>query len=194
MTSSLHHSGAVILQRGYPAVRLQAMMSESGHHRAAYRLGLLYFSPREDRRARAGDRTTQGAGGHCPALYVLEARDQGMPLRFDDHIVERVADHVEVVRVAPADEAGEIGGLPDEVRTADVGFQDGSSLAGAQEHMGMHQYAAQRWWSGNLLHARVIDADRQHQSAEQAGRDVVDVRGAAGDDFPFHGELQKLQT
>src|SRR5450631_19646 len=121
-TSSLYHSGAVILQRGYPAVRLQAMVGESGHHRAAHRLGLLYFSPGEYRRAGAGDRTTEGTGGHRAALYVLESRDQGVPLRLDDHIVERVADHVEVVRVAPADEAGEIGGLPDEVRTADVGF------------------------------------------------------------------------
>src|SRR6202165_1322319 len=106
------------------------MMGESGHHRAAYRLGLLYFSPGKDRRAPAGDRTSQGAGGHCPALYVLESRDQGVPLRLDDHIVERVADHVEVVRVAPTDEAGEIGGLPDEVRTADVGLEHGSRRSG----------------------------------------------------------------
>src|SRR5260370_5159518 len=113
------------------------MMGEGGPHRSAYRLGLLYFSPGEDRRAGAGDRATQGAGGHCPALYVLESRDQGVPLRLDDHIVERIADHVEVVRVAPADEAGKICGLPDEVRTADVGLQNGSSLARGQEHVWM---------------------------------------------------------
>ena len=39
----------------------------------------------------------------------------------------------------------------------------------------------------------MIDADRERQAAEQAGRDVVDVRGTAGDYFAFHRKLEQLQ-
>ena len=46
----------------------------------------------------------------------------------------------------------------------------------------------------DLLHARMIDAHGEHQSAEQAGRDIVEVRGAARDDLALHGELQQLQA
>ena len=40
----------------------------------------------------------------------------------------------------------------------------------------------------------MIDADRQHQAAEQARRDIVDVRRTARDDLALHGELEELQA
>ncbi len=57
----------------------------------------------------------------------------------------------------------------------------------------MRQNTAQRGWNGYLLHARMIDADRESQSAEQAGCDIVDVRGSARDDFALHRILEQLQ-
>ncbi len=61
-------------------------------------------------------------------------------------------------------------------------------------HMRMHEHTAHRRGNGNLLHARMIDAHGQHQAAEQARRDVIEVRRAAGDDLPLHGELEQLQA
>ena len=40
----------------------------------------------------------------------------------------------------------------------------------------------------------MIDAHGEHQPAEQARRDIVDVGGAARDDLALHGELQQLQA
>ena len=40
----------------------------------------------------------------------------------------------------------------------------------------------------------MIDAHGERQTAEQAGRDVVDVRGAARDDLALHREFQQLQA
>ena len=41
----------------------------------------------------------------------------------------------------------------------------------------------------DLLDARVIDADREHQAAEERGRDVVHVQRAARHRLALHGEL-----
>src|ERR1700685_3628871 len=45
----------------------------------------------------AGYRTSEGAGRHGAALHLLETRDQGMTLRLDDHVVEGVANHLQIV-------------------------------------------------------------------------------------------------
>src|SRR5450631_1750053 len=117
-----------------------------------------------------------------------------MALRLDDHIVEGIADHVQIIRVTAADESGEIGRLPDEIRPADVGLQDRPRLARTQEHMRVDENAAQRGRNGYLFHARLIDTHRQYQPTEQARCNVIDVRRAAGDDFALHGELEQLQA
>ena len=170
------------------------MLGERRHHGAAHRLGILDLGPGEYRRTRPGDRTAQRAGRHGAALHVLESRNQRMPLRLDDHIVERIADHVQIVRIAAADESGEVGARPNEIRSGDVGFEDGARFARAEIHVRMRENAAQRRGNGNLLHARMIDAHGEGQAAEQAGRDIVDVRGTAGDDFALHRILEQLQA
>src|SRR5450631_3743255 len=103
-----------------------------------------------------------------------------MPLRLDDDIVEGLADHFQVVRVAAADEAREIGALPDKIGTAHIDIEYRTRLAGPEIHMRMHQHAAQSARHRDLFHARIVDADGERQSAVQAWSDVVDMRGAAG--------------
>src|SRR3974390_2039267 len=98
-----------------------------------------------------------------------------MPLRLDDDVIERIADQIQVIRVTAADEAGEVRALPDIVGTADVEVQDGARFARAQVHVRVHQNAAQSPRNGYLLDAGIIDAHRERETAEQAGRNVVDV-------------------
>ena len=101
--------------------------------------------------------------------HLVEARNELRALLLDDHVFERRADHVEIVRVAAGDEAGEIRRLPDEVRHRDFALQNGARLLRRQEQVRMHEHGANAFGHGNLLHARMVDAHREHQAAEQAG-------------------------
>ncbi len=46
----------------------------------------------------------------------------------------------------------------------------------------------------NLLDARVVDAHREHEPAEQRGRNVVDVHRAARDRLAVHGEFAATRS
>ena len=106
---------------------------------------------------------------------------------------QRLADQRQVVRVAAGKEAGEIGLLPDDVRQRDRGAQDRARLARREHHVRMHEHAAHARGHRNLLHARIVDAHRQHQPAEQRRRDVVRMHRAAGDRLALHREAQQLR-
>ena len=58
-----------------------------------------------------------------------------MPLRLDDHIVEGIANHVQIIGIAAADESRKIGAGPDEIRAADVGLENGARFAGTRANM-----------------------------------------------------------
>jgi len=85
-------------------------------------------------------------------------------------------------------------GLPDEVREVDAELEDGPGLGGREEHVWVHDHGADRAGHRNLLHARVIDADREHEPAEQGRRDVVGVPCTACHRLPGHGELEQLEA
>ena len=105
---------------------------------------MLVLRPREHRGAGAGNRAAERAGCHrCPAHFG-KSRDQRLALRLDDHVLERRADHVEVVGVAAGDEAGEIRRLPDEVRHVDGAAEDGARLLGREEHVRMQDHRLAR--------------------------------------------------
>ena len=57
----------------------------------------------------------------------------------------------------------------------------------------MHEHGADALGHRNLLHARMVDAHGEHEAAEQAGRDVVDVQRAARHLLALHRELQQLE-
>ena len=57
----------------------------------------------------------------------------------------------------------------------------------------MHHHGADPGGHRYLLDARTVDADRQHQSAVERGRDVVDMQRAARNLFALHGELQQFE-
>src|ERR1700683_3279648 len=102
------------------------MAHEGGHHGAAHRLGVLYLGPGKYGGPGAGNRTSEGAGRHGAALHLLETGYQGMTLRLDDHVVEGVANHLQIVRIATADETRQIRRLPDEIRARDIALQPGA--------------------------------------------------------------------
>ena len=49
------------------------------------------------------------------------------------------------------------------------------ALRGGEEHVRVHDHRADVRGHRDLLDARMIDADGEHQTAEERGRDVVDV-------------------
>ena len=166
---------------------------EGGNHAGLNRDRSMRLGPGEDRGPRARNRAPEGARGHRGLLDVGESGDQGLALRLDHDIVKGFTDHVEVVRIAAADKPGQVCGLPDEIGARYVRLQNRARLARRELHMRMHQHAAHRLRHGDLLDARMIDADGEHQAAEQARRDVVDMHCAARDNLALDRVLQQLQ-
>ena len=72
----------------------------------------------------AGNRAAQRAVRTGRPAHFGEARDERRALRLDDHVLEGFAHHVQIVGVAAGDEAGEVGGLPDEVGQLDLLLQN----------------------------------------------------------------------
>src|SRR6266480_876607 len=146
-------------------------------------------SPRAPRRTSRARRPSL----HGAAAHVRKARNERLALRLDHHVLEGSADHVQIVGVAAGDEPGEVGRLPHEVRHLHAGPEDGARLAGGQEHVRVDDHGADPGRHRDVLHARVIDADGEHQPAVQRGGDVVHVTRTARHRLSGHGELQQLE-
>src|SRR5437773_4753506 len=158
-------------------------------HRRGHRLG----RPGEHRGPGARDRAAESAGFHGAAAHVRKAGNERLALRLDHHVPEGRAEHVQLVGGAAGDESGEVGRLPHEVRHLHAAPEDGARLAGGQEHVRTDDHGADPGRHRYLLHARMIDANREHQPAVQRGGDVVHVTRAARHRFPCHGELQQFE-
>ena len=143
------------------------------------RLDLL--RPREHRRARAGDRAAERAARHRGVLDRLEARDEALALRLDQHVFERRRDQRQIGGEAAGDESREVGLLPDDVGQRDGAAEDRPGAARLEDAVRTHEHGAHGRRHRDLLDVRIVDADRQHQAAVERRRDVVDVRRAARD-------------
>src|ERR1700732_1721085 len=120
IVASIDHPRTRRAQLHHPAVGRERVAREFALHRRQHGRGSALQTPGKHRRPGAGNRAAERPGLHCAAAHVLEAGDQRLPLRLDHHVLQRGTDHVEIVRVAAGDEAGEVRRLPDEVRQLDV--------------------------------------------------------------------------
>ena len=127
-----------------------------------------------------------------PACTSAKPGNQHLPLRLDHDVEQRLADQREVVAEAAGEEARQVGLLPDHVGQRHGLAQDRARLARRQHHVRMHQHAADGLGHRDLLDERIVDADGQHQPAEQRRRDVVDVHRAAGHGLALHRELEQF--
>src|SRR5258708_12531344 len=96
-----------------------------------------------------------------------------MPLRLDDDVVEGLADHFQIVRVAAADEAREIRALPDKIRTAHIDVEDRARLAGPQIHVRIHHHAPQSARNRNLPDAPILYSAGPLPSASKPPRNLI---------------------
>src|SRR5690242_9233039 len=115
MSNGLLDACAWRLDNRNPVVRLQSMLEESGDHRQPDRLRARRLAPGEYCRARSRDGAAERAVRHGGVAHRAKSGDQRLTLRLDDHVLERIADQVQVPGVAAGDEPGQVRGLPDEV-------------------------------------------------------------------------------
>ena len=116
-TSTIHSSSCERLAR------------EFALHGRQHRRRASAAAPRRTSRARRRRSSSRARPASiAPRRTSWNPGNQRLALRLDDHVLERGADHVEVVGVAAGDEAGEIGGLPDEIRQLHGALEDGARL------------------------------------------------------------------